>query len=118
MTSAVTTGTVTKHLGIASITAANPCKITTHGSHGLLAGARITFVGTAGTTPSINLETLVKEVISDTEFTIYIDTSGGSAGTVNTGYINVASATLLVKPASTNWAANDADNFGKSTPIN
>ena len=118
VTSAVTTGTVTKHLGIASITAANPCKITTHGSHGLLAGARITFVGTAGTTPSINLETLVKEVISDTEFTIYIDTSGGSAGTVNTGYINVASASLLVKPASTNWAANDAVYFGKSTPFN
>ena len=118
ITSAVTTGTVTKHLGVSAITAANPCKITTNGSHGLLAGARITIAGTAGTTPSLNFETLVKEVISDTEFTIYVDTSGGSAGTANTGYITTSSATLLEKPASTNWAVNDAVYFGKATPFN
>ena len=118
VTSAITTGTVTKHLGIATITNANPCKITTQAAHELVAGHRITIVQTEDTTPSINIETVVKEVLSDTEFTIYVDTSGGNAGAANTGYITPATAVILEKPASTNWVVNDAVYFGKKTPFN
>ncbi|MAH51682.1 hypothetical protein CMI37_38045, partial [Candidatus Pacearchaeota archaeon] len=109
VTSAITTGTVTRYVSITAIDTGTSGIITTRNSHGLVAGQAVTIAGTAGSTPAINETILINEVLSPTKFTIPITVSG--AGTVNTGYLTSPTSSLGTPQAT------DIIYFGSKSPF-
>lgn len=68
---------------ITSNSQANPTVVTTPIDHNLVSGDKVLIAGVAGSSPDINGEQVVT-VISDTTFSVPVDTSAGSAGTGGT----------------------------------
>ena len=126
LTTAGVAGSIRTVKLIASVSAGSPAVITTKNAHELIEGQRIIINGITSGSPSLNSGTnayLVKEVLTETTFTIPVNTT--QASSVNTGYIIPQGATLLQSLDASNSfnglanliQAHDAVYFGSRHPF-
>lgn len=104
-----TAGTGTVGASISAITRANPGEVTTGTDHLLLTGDQVTFSSVGGMT-QLNGNTYTITKVSDTKFTLGVDSSAYTAwtagGTMTIGFVRTApdaTAPALTTPVELRW---------------